>query len=97
MRGLIEEAQRAWAATMANRDLSPAELAKNSKMTLAHFMRLLRINYLAPDIVTAILDGAQPRNLTRRELLDANLPLDWALQRSLFGFPEQPPMRTSER
>jgi hypothetical protein len=60
-------------------------------------MRLLRLNYLAPDIITAIMDGAQPRELTRRELLDANLPLDWALQRKMFGFEEQPPMRTTEK
>ena len=60
-------------------------------------MRILRVNYLAPDIITAILDGAQPPQLTRRGLLDASLPLDWALQRKLFGFAEQPPMRSCER
>jgi hypothetical protein len=65
-------------------------------MSVSHFMRLLRVSYLAPDIITAILDGAQPPELTRRGLLDANLPLDWALQRKLFGFAEQPPMRSSE-
>jgi hypothetical protein len=59
-------------------------------------MKMLRLRYLAPDIVTAILDGAQPRELNRRVLLDADLPLDWALQRRLFGFPDQPPVRSSE-
>ena len=47
--------------------------------------------------VAAILDGAQPRQLTRRQLIESNLPLDWSLQRKLFGFPEQPPIRTVER
>ncbi len=60
-------------------------------------MKLLRLNYLAPDIVTSILDGTQPGNLTRRTLLDANLPTDWPMQRKLFGIPEQPPLQTSER
>jgi site-specific DNA recombinase len=66
-------------------------------MGLSHLMRLIRLNYLAPDIVASILDGAQPRELTRRQLIDANLPLDWALQRKMFGFPQQPPMRTVEK
>lgn len=97
LRDLIRDSRDAWKMIESNRDLSPADLARNSNMSLSHLMRLLRLNYLAPDIVTSIMDGAQPRELTRRMLLDANLPLDWALQRKLFGFPEQPPMRTNER
>ena len=50
-------------------------------------MRLLRLNYLAPDIVAAILDGEQPSSLTRKMLLYGELPLDWALQRRMLGFP----------
>jgi hypothetical protein len=65
-------------------------------MSLSRFMRVLRVNYLAPDILTAMMDGTQPPELTRRTLIDANLPLDWTLQRKLFGFPEQPPMRSAE-
>jgi site-specific DNA recombinase len=51
------------------------------------FARILRLNYLAPDIVTAILDGEHPEGLTRAKLIQANLPLDWALQRQVLGFP----------
>jgi DNA invertase Pin-like site-specific DNA recombinase len=97
LRELIVEARDVWARIEDNRDLSPKEIAKRNNHSLSHMMRLLRLNYLAPDIVTAIMDGAQPRELTRRELLDANLPLDWALQRKMFGFEEQPPMRTTEK
>jgi len=97
LRKLISDAQSAWAAITEHRELSPAEIAQKSNMSQSYFMRLLRLNYLAPDIVTSILDGAQPKGLTRRALIDANLPLDWALQRKLFGFPEQPPMRTAEQ
>ena len=94
---MIVDARQVWALIEDNRDLSPAEIAKRSNCSLSHMMRLLRLNYLAPDIVTAILDGAQPKELTRRELLDANLPLDWALQRKMFGFEAQPPVRTCDR
>jgi DNA invertase Pin-like site-specific DNA recombinase len=97
LRALISEARKAWALVETNRDLAPADIARQCNMSLSFLMRLLRLNYLAPDIVTSILDGAQPRELTRRALIDANLPLDWALQRKMFGFPAQPPMRTNER
>jgi hypothetical protein len=96
LRELVSDIRHAWVMIEANRDLSPAEIAKRSNASLSHFMRLLRLNYLAPDIITSIMDGTQPRELTRKALMDANLPLDWGLQRKLFGFPEQPPMRTCE-
>jgi site-specific DNA recombinase len=97
LRELVSEARGAWDLIEKNRDLSPGEIATLLNMSLSHFMRLLRLNYLAPDIATSIMDGAQPRELTRRRLIDANLPLDWALQRELLGFPAQAPMRTIER
>lgn len=96
LRKLVSDARSAWALVEGNRETCPTELAKKGNMSVSHFMRVLRVNYLAPDIITAILDGSQPPQLTRRGLLDANLPLDWALQRKLFGFDEQPPMKSSE-
>jgi DNA invertase Pin-like site-specific DNA recombinase len=97
LRKLVSDARSAWALVERDRRSCPAYLARQCNMSVSHFMRLLRVSYLAPDIITAILDGAQPPELTRRGLLDANLPLDWALQRKLFGFAEQPPMQSSER
>jgi hypothetical protein len=96
LRKLISDARSAWAAVEANRGLPLKELASTCNMSISRFMRVLRVNYLAPDILTAIMDGSQPRELTRRMLIDANLPLDWQLQRKLFGFEEQPPLRTVE-
>lgn len=96
LRKLISDVRNAWALIEDNRHLTPAQIASRSKVTVSYLMRLLRLRYLAPDIVTSIMDGAQPRELTRRALIDANLPLDWTLQRKLFGFPEQPPMRSCE-
>ena len=52
-----------------------------------HFWQLLRISFLAPDIVTAIVEGRQPPSLTGRRLLRVtDLPLDWAGQRRVLGF-----------
>ena len=52
-----------------------------------HLWQLLRISFLAPDIVSAIVDGRQPPSLTGRRLLRVtDLPLDWAGQRRVLGF-----------
>lgn len=52
-----------------------------------HFWQLLRIAWLAPDIISAIVEGRQPPDLTGRKLLRAtNISLDWAVQRNALGF-----------
>ena len=43
-------------------------------------------NYLAPDIVVAILNGRQPAGLTASQLIsDSRLPLEWSAQRAALG------------
>ena len=46
----------------------------------------IKLSYLAPDIVEAILAGQQPRSLTRRRLATIELPIDWQQQRRMLGF-----------
>ncbi|MEH3107441.1 MAG: recombinase family protein [Sphingomonas fennica] len=48
---------------------------------------LVRTSYLAPSIVEAILNGAQPSALTRKQLMTTNrIPLGWDQQRVTFDF-----------
>jgi hypothetical protein len=52
-----------------------------------HQNRLARLSYLAPDIVSAIIEGRQPPALSGRRLLRAaDLPFDWQGQRALLRF-----------
>lgn len=46
----------------------------------------IKLSYLAPDIVEAILAGRQPRSLTRQRLAAIELPIDWGQQRAMLGF-----------
>jgi len=62
---------------LSNRAKSIPELAREKKLGSKYFARLLRLNYLAPDIQAAIMDGAQPASLTSRQLVFSPLPLDW--------------------
>lgn len=50
--------------------------------------RILPLAWLAPDIAAAILAGHQPAELSAKRLRDLpDLPLDWAAQRLVLGFP----------
>lgn len=66
------------------------ELARKLGIGPKNFTRLVRLNYLAPDIIAAILDGTQPDELSCQSLMAVDLPMDWSLQRRLLGFPDQP-------
>ena len=49
--------------------------------------RLMRLTFLAPDIVRGILIGCRPPELTARRLMaDTRVPLAWDEQRALLGF-----------
>jgi site-specific DNA recombinase len=89
---LIKTARKAQLLVDEHRELPIEELARKQGCRPSHFARLIRINYLAPDIATAIIDGTQPPSLDRKTLLESNVPTNWAVQRKLFGFPS--PERT---
>ena len=58
-----------------------------SDYSARHLNQLVRLSYLAPDIITAIINGTQPPELTGRQIMRKNnIPLDWASQRIIFGF-----------
>jgi len=62
-------------------------VAHEEKITPSYATRLVRLAFLAPDIVAAILAGKQPAELTANKLMaDTRLPLDWRDQRTVLGF-----------
>lgn len=61
--------------------------AKRLDLNEAYLRRVLGCAFIAPDILEAILDGRHPSALTVKALLRRNPPLDWAEQRTHFGFP----------
>ncbi len=84
---LVVKAHRSRQAVETQNERSITELAEARGYSRDYFGVLLRIAYLAPDIVAAILDGRQPVQLNRQRLARAtNLPLDWQGQRAMLGF-----------
>jgi site-specific DNA recombinase len=72
---------------LADKSLTLEEIAKAEDMVPSYATRLFRLTLLAPDIVSAILSGKHPPDLTARKLMDdTRLPLDWNEQRRSLGF-----------
>ena len=84
---LIANAHSARLAIFSSAGFAIAAIAEQCGFTPHYFAQLTRLGGLAPDIVTAILEGRQPANLTRTRLARTKaLPLDWNEQRRMFGF-----------
>ena len=84
---LLLRARRFNAALTQGGGIVFAALAQREGVGRSYFTRLVRLSYVAPDIIQAILDGRQPRDLTAEKLLEhSRLPLAWHDQRTMLGF-----------
>ena len=62
-----------------------AQIASKFELSEAYVRRILRLAYLAPDVVLAIAEGRHPSTLVLQRLLRP-IPLAWAEQRQTLGF-----------
>jgi DNA invertase Pin-like site-specific DNA recombinase len=62
-----------------------SKIALEQKCCRTRLARLVAVSCLAPDIIAGILEGGQPRILSRRSLLSLSIPLEWNQQRATFG------------
>jgi site-specific DNA recombinase len=83
---LLVRAQKIGDRLLAVGGPSLVEIAGDEKITPSYASRLVRLKFLAPDIVAAILAGKQPPDLTANKLMaDTRLPLGWRDQRAALG------------
>jgi hypothetical protein len=82
---LIAEAHAARRLILAHPEQSIVSLAASRSRCRTRLGKLAALACLAPDIVTAIVEGRQPASLTARTLQDIDLPLAWPDQRALLG------------
>ena len=73
---------------MQNSELTLHAIASQEHITPGYVSRLLRLPSLAPDIITTIINGRNPPQLTAKKLmrLALEIPVDWTAQRNLLGF-----------
>lgn len=84
---LQAKAQRWLEQLTSGRTKSIADIAESEGVTCSFATRVIYRAFLAPDIVRAMLDGAQPPAFTSDTLKQrVPLPIDWAAQHTLLGF-----------
>ena len=82
---LLVRAHAIRARLLQDPSLTLKEIAAEEGVVGSYVSRLVRLAFLAPDIVTAILNGRHPPQLTANRLMDdTRLPLDWRAQRELL-------------
>ena len=82
---LLVRAHAIRARLLKEPSLTLKDIAAEEGISSSYVTRLLRLAFLAPEIVTAIFNGRHPLQLTANRLMDdTRLPLDWVAQRELF-------------
>lgn len=83
---LIARSHRFQSLLMRGEGRSMAELAGEAGVSASYFTRILKLSFLAPELVQAILSGRHPLALTAKRLsLDTALPNAWSDQKVLLG------------
>ena len=87
--GLVAAMVRAWQwreDLLAGKVSTMKAFAQREGLDRRYVMRVLRLSFLAPDLIDAILNGRQPPEFTL-ERFRRPIPLEWARQRQYFSFP----------
>ena len=82
---LLADAMEARTLVLASPGQLLQQIAATHGRCRKRLTKLIRISWLAPQIVQSILDGTQPSTLTAARLLDADLPLAWTEQAVAFA------------
>ena len=85
---IVARAHDIQARLMQDTELTVHMIARQERVSANYVYRLLRIPSLAPDIITGIINGKNPPQLTAKKLmrLTPQIPVGWAEQRKLLGF-----------
>jgi len=88
MIALLRDAHATRDALMSGRDETINAMAQRLSVRRGYLSSLMRLTYLAPDIVCELVAGRHPEGLTPAGLLSKckDLPHDWQLQRAALVF-----------
>lgn len=83
---LLGQAYRFNEMVMNNQERTIAELAMEAGVGGSYFTRILRLSFLAPDVVKTLLADRHPIELTAKKLASyTRLPIAWEEQSALLG------------
>lgn len=75
-----------WQEILTQENLKIDELAAREQLSREYVGKIMKMTYLAPDIVTAIVDGSYPKTLSLNKIIEAEIPTLWTEQRLKYGF-----------
>ena len=82
---LLAEALAAREMVIAAPEQSIEQIATRTGTCRKRLTKLVKLSWLAPDLVRQMLDGGEPSGLTSQRLLDTDLPPRWADQRIVLA------------
>ena len=86
LRRVLAQAHRYHAMVMRNGGKTMAALAVEAGVGGSYFTRILRLSFLAPEVVTAILRDRHPIELNAKRLVnETRIPIAWEEQRAVLG------------
>lgn len=75
-----------WQQSLNNNSMTINKIAAKETVSISYVSRLLRLNFIAPEIVRAIIDGKQPSGLKLKDFINKTIPDLWEEQKETFGF-----------
>jgi site-specific DNA recombinase len=82
----VARAHRWFDEISTGKSSSLAEIAAREALAVRYVGRLIRLAFLAPDIVESIVEGRQPTSLTVEALTrHIEMPLEWRSQRAVLN------------
>ena len=83
--GLLAEAMSAQKLVLASPDAPIQKIAQRDGRCRKQLTQLVKLSWVSPRIVEAIVEGRQPSMLSRKRLMEIELPLAWSDQEQLLG------------
>ena len=75
-----------WQELMKTEHIIIEEVAEREKLSREYVGKIMKMTYLAPDIVAAIVDGSYPKKLSVNKIVESEIPTLWTEQRLKYGF-----------
>lgn len=75
-----------WQEIIRTEHLTLEELAEREKLSREYVGKIMKMTYLAPDIITSIVDGSYPKTLSINKIVESEIPILWTEQRIKYGF-----------
>ncbi|BEU99336.1 hypothetical protein [Novosphingobium olei] len=82
---MLADALEARRMVLASPGQSLNQIATREGCCRTRLAKLLRLSWLSPRLVELAAAGTQPKSMTKKSLLGADLPLDWCEQERMFG------------